>query len=447
MKKRHWRVLLGVAAVMGGVGAIVGVVAWRAMHGTERISGSTAIPTPSGPPNPLEKGEADWPCWRGPQGDGHSLVTGIKTDWSQGLERVWEVDFLCQGSDAATWSAPVVQGNRLVVPGRGEQSDLVFCLDPATGALIWPGQYEAKATSSHGPGSRATPCIDEDRVYTFGRSGDLVCWNLQDGQLLWRHNVREVGGKEPTWGHACSPLVYQDRVIVQGGGDALVVAYDKMTGRLIWKSLQGPAGYAACALQGTQESRRLLVFHGTGLSSLEPNSGRPLWSVPWQTSYQVNATTPVVAGDVVFITSGYRTGCEALKVSDAGADVLWRSKVIASHHSDPVLCDGFLYGYSGQSEQNNGTFKCVDLATGQEKWATRDMGWGTVVWVDGHLLCMDIKGNLFLVKPNSSAWHKVTEFRGALVSVTHPAWTIPVVANGCLYLRYMQRLVCYRLVP
>jgi outer membrane protein assembly factor BamB len=445
MKKRLRNLLLGAAVVLVVAGAVGGWLGYRAMYGTERISSSTAIPKPSGSPGPIEKGQADWPYWRGPQGDGRSPVTGIKTDWSGGLQRLWQVEFLCQGSDAATWSSPVVQGNRLVVPGRGPGQDLVFCLDPATGALIWLGQYEAKAVPSHGPGARATPCVDGDRVYTFGRSGDLACWNLQDGTLLWRHNVSDAGGKEPTWGHSSSPLVCGNRVIVQGGGEALVIAYDKMTGRVIWKAGQGPAGYAACALDGPRESPRLLVFHGTGLSSLDPSSGRQIWQVPWQTSYQVNATTPIVADDVVFITSGYGSGCEALKVSDTGEEVMWRSKIIASHHSDPILVDGFLYGYSGQSDQNSGLFKCVELSSGKERWATGEMGWGTAVWADGHLLCMDIKGNLFLVKPSPDAWHKVAEFRGALGPVTNPAWTIPVVANGRLYLRYMQRLVCYKL--
>ncbi len=259
MSKRKWIIALGAVAALAGVGWIAGRMGWRAVHYSERIAGSTAIPKPRGLPGPLEKGQTDWPCWRGPQGDGQSLVTGIKMDWSQGLERLWQVDFLCQGSDAVTWSAPVVQGNRLVVPGRGQGVDLAFCLDPATGALIWVGTYEARARSGHGPGPRATPCIDEDRVYTFGRSGDLVCWSLQDGRLLWRHNVREVGGQEPLWGHACSPLIYRDRVIVQGGGSALVVAYDKMTGALVWKSLEGQAGYASCVLQGAPEPRVLLA--------------------------------------------------------------------------------------------------------------------------------------------------------------------------------------------
>jgi len=133
-------------------------------------------------------------------------------------------------------------------------------------------------------------------------------------------------------------------------------------------------------------------------------------------------------------------------VEDTTVEPLWRSKVIASHHSDPVIIDGYIYGYSGQSNQNKGQFKCVKLESGEEKWSTGEIGWGTMVYVDGHLLCMDIEGNLFLVNPDPSGFKKVAELRGALGDVIHPAWTIPVIANGRLYLRYMQRLLCYDLM-
>jgi hypothetical protein len=126
--------------------------------------------------------------------------------------------------------------------------------------------------------------------------------------------------------------------------------------------------------------------------------------------------------------------------------VLWTSKVLASHHSDPFILDGFIYGYSGQSNQNKGYFKCIKLDDGTEKWSTDKLGWGTVLHVDGHLLCMDNEGNLFLIKPNTDDVQIVTEFEGALGDIDHPAWTIPIVANGKLYLRYMQRLLCYALV-
>ena len=164
-----------------------------------------AIPEASGILSPVARGAADWPCWRGGNGDGKSTVRGIRKDWSEGLKRLWQVDYLCQGKESATWSAPAVQGNRLVVPGRDQKSDIVFCLDPNNGSLLWVESYQAETGTSHGPGPRATPYIDDDRVYTYGRSGDLACWRLENGELLWKHNVGEIGGKTPKWGLSSSP--------------------------------------------------------------------------------------------------------------------------------------------------------------------------------------------------------------------------------------------------
>ena len=448
MKRKRLTIGLGIAVVFAGTALFGARQAWLAIYGAERLSGPRqAIPQAVLTPRPVEKGPADWPCWRGPTADGKSAVTGIRKDWSNGLTKRWEVRFLCQGTHTATWSSPVVCGSRLIVPGRGEGSDLVFCLDSGNGDLIWFKSYKARTHTSRGPGPRATPFIDQDRVYTFGRGGDLACWRLLDGELLWRQNVQDAGGKEPTWGHSSSPLVYEDKVFVQGGGRALVVAYDKMTGRLAWKSAEGNAGYAALTPLKVDDTMRLLAFHGMGLACLDPSDGTTLWMVPWKTSYGVNATTPAIAGTTIFITSGYNTGCQAIKAENGQAKLLWRSKAVASQHSDPVIIDGFIYGYSGQSDQNAGYFKCVKLDSGEEKWSTGAIGWGTTTYVDGHLLCMDIKGNLFLVRPDPNRFERITQLKAALGEVTDPVWTVPVVANGKLYLRYMQRLVCYDLMP
>jgi len=448
MKRKRLTIGLAIAVVFVGTVFFAARQAWLAIHGTERLSGPRqAIPQAVPTPRPVEKGQADWPCWRGPTADGKSSVTGIRKDWSNGLTKRWEVSFLCQGTHTATWSSPVVCGNRLIVPGRGEGSDLVFCLDSDNGDLIWFKSYAAKTHTSRGPGPRATPFIDQDRVYTFGREGDLACWRLLDGGLLWKQNVEDAGGKEPTWGHSSSPIVYEDKVFVQGGGRALVVAYDKMTGRLAWKSMEGKAGYAALTPLKGEDTMRLLAFHGTGLACLDPSDGTPLWTVPWKTSSGVNATTPAVVDTTIFITSGYNTGCQAIKAENGQAKLLWHSKAIASQHSDPIIIDGFVYGYSGQSGQNVGYFKCVKLDSGEEKWNTGAIGWGTTTYVDGHLLCMDIKGNLFLVRPDPNRFEGIAQFKAALGEVPDPVWTVPVVTNGRLYLRYMQRLVCYDLMP
>ncbi len=417
--------------------------------GYEPISGrQSGIPAARTAGSLPSVAQSDWPCWRGASGDGRSTVTGIRKNWDGGLTELWSVDYLCQGDRSVTWGAPVIKGGCLVVPGRDETHDLVFCLDSESGQLLWVGKYEADCKSAHGPGARATPCIDGDRVYTFGRSGDLVCWSMTDGKKIWHRSVDEVGGEEPRWGHSSSPVVYGGHVIVQAGDETIAAAFDKVTGEPAWRSVAGDASYAAPALLSGPPSG-LLIFHVEGLSCLDPDSGSRRWFVPWKTSYGVNASTPVVNGSHLFMTSGYKRGGQMLDISGARPVVLWENRHIEAQHSDPYIIDGHVYGYSGPSHSNRkGRLHCLDAESGEEKWSTSEVGWGTMVAVDGQLLCLSIAGDLFLVKPDPSRFVKVTEFRGALGGeVKTPAWTLPVVANDRLYLRYLQRLICYDLMP
>lgn len=440
LNRKLKRFLILTAAVLLAAAGTAAYLGWRIYHGSESLHGPHGpIPPVASPPGPLETGHADWPCWRGPHGDG-------KTDsllGPGGLRKLWEVTYLCQGPSSVTWSSPAIQGNRLVVPGRDGNRDLTFGLDPATGHLLWLGSYEAPTGSGHGSGPRATPFIDGRHAYTFGRGGHLACWNLLDGKLLWLADVAGVGGQEPEWGHSSSPLVFADKVIVQGGGSALVAAFDKRTGRLAWKHGEGKAGYAALTTMNHPRGPLLLAFHGRGLLFLSPEDGGRIAEIPWETRYDVNATTPAVEGNVVFITSGYQTGGAAVAVGEDGTPaILWRNKAIASHHSDPILLDGHIYGYSGQSTQNRGSLKCLELRTGRECWSTDQAGWGTMIHAGGVLICLDIRGNLHLVKPDPSAFRKVAEYREVFGPLKDPVWTPPAAANGRLYLRHLQRLLC-----
>ncbi len=438
-------VILGIILVAGLVFAFIYRETIGIMLGNNTIKAPeiTGQAIESAEIEPITKGEADWLCWRGINGDGKSGVTGIRIDWSNGLKKIWEIDFLCLGDESATWFAPVIQGNRLVVCGRDNENDIVFCLDPEDGRLIWRQAYPAKpSSSSYGTGFRATPWIDYDRVYTFGRAGDLICWNLLDGDKIWHKNVSDEGGKEPTWGHASSPFVTDSLVVVKGGGEARTIAFDKMTGDMKWKAGQGVAGYAAVSMMEIEGEPVILSFHGKGLAAVTLD-GRELWDTGWETSYDVNATTPVTKDDLVFITSGYDTGGELLRVTQTRAEVAWKNRNIASHHSDPFIIDGYIYGYSGDSMQNKGAFKCVELETGIERWSTNEIGWGTCLLVDGYLLCCDVKGNLFLIKPDPEKFVKITELPKVWGRVRGATWTIPVVANGKLYLRFNQGLMCF----
>lgn len=445
MKKRT-KIILIIVGIILIVGGIIGYKGYQMVAGSEALTGNIeSIPTDKVEIPPLTKGNADWPNWRGVHFDGKSSITGINKDWSKGLPKLWQVDYLCQGNATASWSTPVIQGNRLVVPGRDEKNDLVFCINSETGKLIWKGSYEAITNTSHGPGARATAVIDSNRVYTFGRGGDVVCWQLLDGKLLWKKNVTTEGGSEPQWGHSATPYVFENKLIVQGGGKATVIAYDKMTGDVLWKSMEGEAGYSAAMKITFDSISKLLIYHGTGLSCIDPDNGKELWKIPWLTEYNVNATTPIVTDNLIFHTSGYGMGGELVEATAKGYKVLWKNNVIEAQHSDQILVDGYLYGYTGESN-NRSPFKCVEFKTGKEMWTTNEIGGGTCIFVDGYLVCLDVKGNLYLVKPDKNAFKKIGNIPSAIKDVESPAWTSPVVANGKLYLRYMQTLICYDLL-
>lgn len=451
MKKwKKWT--LGILSFIVVVIGVLFLIFWPHISmtmGADELSGDLEA-TPevtAGSFEPVTRGEADWNSWNGPDGEKRSGVKNIITDWSNGLNLLWEVNYLCQGRASATWSAPVIQGNRLIAFGRNTDQDLVFCLNPDTGELIWQTAYDAPATPSYGTGPRATPFIDDDRVYTYGRSGDIACWNLYDGEEIWRKNVKNEGGEEPTWGLSSSPIILNDHVLVQGGGTAQIIAYDKMTGDMVWKSGEGFAGYAPVASASQAEKHILFAFHGKGFAALDAENGNPLWNVPWETEYDVNATTPIKVGDDrFFITSGYGTGCMLLEYAPDNYNIVWQNRSFASIHSDPYVIDGYLYGYSGDSFQNMGSFKCIDLGDGSEKWSTNKMGWGTCIFVDDHLICQNLKGNLFLMKPDPDKFILISKLSKALGSIKGPVWTMPVVANGKLYLRFKQALRCYDLV-
>lgn len=384
----------------------------------------------------------DWPNWRGRTQDNAASLP-MRTDWRGGLTRLWEVRYLCQGAETATWSAPVIQGNHLVVMGRDPQYDLIFCLDPQTGALRWKTAYPSPARDNYGAGARATPFIDGDRVYTLGRGGELLCLRLVDGAIVWRRNLDEEGGKAPAWGHSASPLVVSNFLYLQAGARLHALALHKTNGETAWSTPGGAAGYASAVHAPFGEGGQILIFHGTGLSGFDAAAGMRLWDIPWKTANELNITTPVVSSNLVIVSSS--AGAMAVEVASNGAAVRWKNKELLASHTDPQIIGSNLFGYSGMSLQNGGDFRCLDVGTGKLRWKTSLLGGGTVILVDRYLLCLDHKGNLFLVKPDPNGLKLMATFPNAIPKVKEQSWTKPVVAGGNLYLRYRQRLLCYRL--
>ncbi len=407
-------------------------------------------------------GSSDWPHWRGPASDGRSPLKGIRRDWAGGLKKLWETAELCKTrpdgkDDPASFSpsAPAVSGGILVAPGRAGDKDRVFGFDAAGGALLWSKDYQAGAEgiagTTVGTGPRASPFVDGDAVYTFGAAGHLACWSLRTGEQKWLRDTRaDTRMNLPFWGFCSSPVVFGDKVIIAPGGYAqgppepLVVAYDKRSGALAWKAGKGPGGWAAATIQPVDGRPQLIVFATRGVVGMAPESGEELWAIPWRTPYDCHVATPTVAGSTVFVTSGYNTGCQAFDIRGKEATPLWdKSKAVASCSSDPVIVDGYVYSFSGQGP--HGKLKCIELATGHEKWATEELGNGSLVWADGCLLCLTYAGKLVLVEARPDAFGKLAEM-SVFKAGGPPAFASPVVAGGRVYLRYGSRLVCYGLL-
>ncbi|MHC4884189.1 MAG: PQQ-binding-like beta-propeller repeat protein, partial [Planctomycetota bacterium] len=359
--------------------------------------------------------------------------------------QAWSVNFLCQGRNASTWSAPVIQGNRLVIAGRDKTSDLFFCLNTESGELIWKSAVKSKNKTSYGPGPRATPAIAEGKVYTLGRGGEVTCWQLLDGKQVWQVDLDSLGGEPHTWGYASSPLVRNGRVYLFAGGTSTALALDAETGKTVWRSGTDKVGYASPIWDHHGGKDELLVFHGMGLSGYDPESGAIRWTTPFETSFGCNITAPLRVEDALFICAAYGMGSQLVRPKGQGAEVIWKQEAFGPQHSDPVLIDGFIYGYSGDSAQNKGEYLCLDAKTGAVRWRTSEMGWGSQVRVGDHLICLDVKGNLFLHRPNGKAFDLVASMPKAIPDVNQYAWTAPVVAQDHLFLRYRQTLISYRL--
>jgi outer membrane protein assembly factor BamB len=392
---------------------------------------------------PIEPGRHDWPQWRGPRRDGVSQETGILTDWpKQGPKVLWKAP-----SGRGYASLAVANGRvYTVVQDQDVQYEVILCLDADTGQTRWRFRYPClRIIPDHGVGPRATPTVDGDRVYTTGAGGIFHCLNALTGERLWMHDLPEEfgeGARPATlayWGHCCSPLV-EGRLVVTETRGVLgdVAAFDRDTGALVWKALADPAGYSSPVAATLAGVRQFLFFTGAGLVGLSAEDGKLLWRYPWETNDACNIATPVVADRYVFISSGYDRGCALLEISTQ-SDGTWRAEPVYTHKrmrchfASPVLCHGFLYGF------DNEFLACMDFRTGKIQWKQRGFAKGSLLAADGHLIILGEDGNLAVAEATPEAYRLSASFQFS----HNRCWSVPVLANGKLYVRDEKQIVCY----
>lgn len=367
---------------------------------------------------------ADWPQWRGPARSGISTETDWNHAWpSSGPPQVWSAQV------GEGFSSVAVAGGRLYTMGNVAGKDIIHCLNAVTGKSVWAYAYPAGAGEYGGP--RATPVVDGKAVYTLSRDGVAHCLDATTGKVTWSRDLRkETGGETPRWGFASSPLVYGGRIYYNVGGGGIALDGG---GRVVWKCRGGTAGYASPVIHGSGKAISILLFTGPGLVAVDPQSGRQRWLFPWNTSYDVNAADPIVVNGNVFISSNYGTGCALISVVGGQPKVLWQNRNMKNHFNTCVLLNGSLYG----NDEN--TLKCLDAATGQERWRSRGIGKGGLIAANGKLIVLTERGELLAVSAEPGAYRELA--RARVIDGTN--WTHPVLANRRIYCRSHEgKLVC-----
>ncbi|MFN3653400.1 MAG: PQQ-binding-like beta-propeller repeat protein [Armatimonadota bacterium] len=386
-----------------------------------------------------------WAQFRGPERTGISRESGLLKRWpAGGPALVWNVSEL--GTDNST---PSVSGGRIFGMSYRGNDELIWAREEATGKPIWSERIAA-ATFDIGrqahDGSGGTPTVDGDRLYALGMGGDLVCMQVSDGKLLWQKNlVRDFGGAVPQWGFSESPLVDGNRVIVTPGGrEATLVALDRSNGEVIWKSQvpQGDAaGYASAIAAEVNGQRQYIQFLGGGVVGVAADTGRFLWRYNSPANRTANCSTPIFHDNHVFAASGYSTGGGLAKLETApdggmSATEVYFTRSMRNHHGGMVLVDGYVYGF------DEANLTCIDFKTGEVKWSNRSVGKGSVTYADGHLYARSERGPVALVEATPQGYVEKGRFEQPDRS-GKTTWPYPVIANGRLYLRDHDTLLCF----
>lgn len=388
--------------------------------------------------------QGDWPQWRGPNRDGVAVQDGFRTDWpATGPTLLWQKE---SGDSHASFA--IVRG-RLFTTFREAQTEVIVCWHANTGAEIWRYSSPCSYENEHGSGPRATPVVDGDYVYAVGASGMMHCLKaLTDqpqGELVWKKDlVREFQAEIPKWGVSFSPLVDGPCVYVQPGGPHgnSLVALDKLTGAVVWRQHGDAASYSSPVSATLAGQRQILFFTASRLVSVDPQTGAAVWEYPWPSDQQCNIATPIVAKDYVFISSGHGPGCAVLKVEKSGetwqAVLVYQHRRMRNHFSTCVRHQDHLYGF------DHGILTCMDFRTGKILWKERGFDKGTVLLVNDQLLIYGENGVVALADANSAKYQERARFT---FSTRRAGWSVPVVANGRLYLRDQDKVACFEVGP
>lgn len=428
----------------------------------------------------------DWPQWLGPKRDGVWREKGIVEKFGpKGPREVWRTPIGEGYSGPAVAQGKVFITDRIVDKGTKKPKDgfarskangeeRVLCLDEKTGKVLWTYKYQVKYEIAYASGPRTTPVVEGDLVWAMGAMGDLVCLRVKDGEKVWHRKLIEDYkiNPVPVWGFAGHPLLDGDRLIcLVGGKGSIAVAFDKKTGKEVWKNLSDEEpGYCPPMLYEIDGVRQVILWHPGAVSSLNPETGEVNWSHRYYSTAKVikaglTAPTPRLSGNMLFVTAFY-DGPLMLKVKGKEPPtVLWKGKSFGetpertdglhSIISTPVIQDGYIYGVDSYGE-----LRCLDAKTGERKWSTvaattgKELRWGNAFLVpqgDRFFLFNEL-GDLIIARLTPEKYDEID--RANILEPTNTLapppgrrvlWSHPAFANRCIYARNDRVIVCVSL--
>ena len=369
----------------------------------------------------------DWPNFRGPEHNGISAEKGLKTDWNGSPKVLWEHPI------GSAFSSFAVVGDRVYTCGCADGQQVLYCLDANTGKEIWKRPFEKELRDEFSTGPRATPTVNDGRVYVVGGSGTVLCCDAESGSEIWSQRYKHV----PQWGYSGSVLIEGNLAIFQAGGsDGSLRAVDKKTGKKVWRCDNDDPGYATPLPFEFGGRKFICGFSANRASIIDLEAGKVVGKIPWKTDWKVNAAAPIYHDGHLFLNSGYQTGCGLFKLSAAKGKItakeIWKSKVLLNKFQSAILTGGNIYSSDERA------FKCVDFMTGQERWKQPRTANGTLALADGKLFLLTEGGELRVGTPDPSGFKPTAEAK----ILDGRCWTVPVIANGRLYARNLEKAVC-----
>ena len=415
----------------------------------------------------------DWPQWRGPHRDGVWREDGIVETLPKQIPIKWRVKI------GAGYAGPAVAAGRVYVVDRileeGQRNpdnpfsrekvigkERVLCLDSADGKVAWKHEYGSQYTVSYPAGPRATPTIDEGRVYTVGVMGDFHCLDAKTGKVIWHSQFTEDFKTEiNTWGMSAAPLIDGDRVIVLAGGSdgSTVVAFDKANGKVLWKALDsGDPGYCPPEIIESGGRRQLIIWTPKAVQALSPDSGELLWSQDFAINSALSVASPIFdAKRQRLLVSAFYNGSVMLQLDSEkpGSRILWRGKSSSEKKTDglhAMMCTPFFDGEHLYGVCSYGQLRCLEAGSGERVWETVDAT-GSGRWWNAFLvrhgertvICNE-QGELIFAKLSPKGYEELS--RGKLIEPTNPVrrrmtvWSHPAFAERCVFARNDGEIVC-----